>query len=269
MWDDIYAAGLCLYVEWFLNLIHHVLRHLLCKQMVAMTSSDMSRSVFGFAWRRQSDMTHADFCVYILWCATSFAVYSFLGLLSWSACSLEFEFSNCIRPEPRARRPRFVSWKPECRQSRTLLRTWNRLVVMQCVGTAPPDDWLWGCCAGRLSLLTTTYYDQCNQMKGKCPADCMPIVHPNTKARSELISHCLFACILLAVVVWWAFGSFHLSTGLIATRHDNLIHGNITTFNTHTHTQKKYDPAAGYMNSGCLQVCMWFHLCVELCVYSL
>ena len=109
MWDDIYAAGLCLYVEWFLNLIHHVLRHLLCKQMVAMTSSDMSRSVFGFAWRRQSDMTHADFCVYILWCATSFAVYSFLGLLSWSACSLEFEFSNCIRPEPRARRPRFVS----------------------------------------------------------------------------------------------------------------------------------------------------------------
>jgi len=56
-------------------------------------------------------------------------------------------------------------------------------------------------CLFGLARVLTAYLYQCDQMKRKCPLDCMPVVHPNTKARSEFIPDSLFASILLAVVV--------------------------------------------------------------------
>ena len=78
------------------------------------------------------------------------------------------------------------------------------------------------CLLGLASVLTAWLY-QCDQMKGKCPPDCMPVVHPNTEACNEFIDHSLFACILLAVVVFLVIDTCYLRIGLVAMRRDNLI----------------------------------------------
>ena len=97
------------------------------------------------------------------------------------------------------------------------------VMCLCCVDSASPLlAWRGGCFVGLVSVLTAWLY-QCNQMKGKCPLDCMPVVHPNNKARNEFIDHSLLACILLAVVVFLVIDTCYLRIGLIAMRRDNLI----------------------------------------------